>query len=68
MNDNFKLPYDIPIYVGECEELNAWYYTPRAQLMQAKATSLKITAAMKFGYIEPKEKADPKEDGDKDEK
>ena len=26
MNDNFKLPYDIPIYVGECEELNAWYY------------------------------------------
>ena len=26
LNDNFKLPYDIPIYVGECEELNAWYY------------------------------------------
>lgn len=54
--------------VGDKVELNAWYYTPRAQLMQAKATSLKITAAMKFGYIEPKEKADPKEDGDKDEK
>ena len=54
--------------VGDKVELNAWYYTPRAQLMQAKATSLKITAAMKFGYIDPKEKADPKEDGDKDEK
>ena len=54
--------------VGDKVELNAWYYTPRAQLMQAKATSLKITAAMKFGFIDPKEKADPKEDGDKDEK
>ena len=54
--------------VGDKVELNAWFYTPRAQLMQAKATSLKITAAMKFGYVEPKEKGDPKEDGDKDEK
>ena len=27
--------------VGDKVELNAWYYTPRAQLMQAKATSSK---------------------------
>lgn len=40
--------------VGDKVEVNAWYYTPRAQLMQAKATSLKVTAALPFGYLEPK--------------
>ena len=51
--------------VGDKVELNAWYYKPRAQLMQAKATSLKVTAAVPFGYIEPKPDA-KKEDGDKE--
>lgn len=49
--------------VGDKLEINAWYYTPRAQLMQAKATSLKVTAAVPFGYVEPKPDAN-KEDGD----
>jgi len=31
--------------------------------MQAKATSLKVTAAVPFGYVEPKPDAN-KEDGD----
>ena len=26
LNSIFKLPYDIPIILGECEEINAWYY------------------------------------------
>ncbi|MBK96287.1 MAG: hypothetical protein CMJ79_11330 [Planctomycetaceae bacterium] len=57
--------------VGDKVELNAWYYTPRAQLMQAKATSLKVTAAVKFGYVEAKEEkdaADEDKDGKKPEK
>ena len=53
--------------VGDKVEVNAWYYTPRAQLMQAKATSLKITAAVPFGYIEPKPDAN-KEDAEEDKK
>ena len=48
--------------VGDKVEVNAWYYTPQAQLMRAKATSLKVTAALPFGYVQPK--PDPNNEGD----
>ena len=48
--------------VGDKVEVNAWYYTPQAQLMRAKATSLKVTAALPFGYVQPK--PDPDNEGD----
>ena len=27
LNENFKLPYDVPIIISECGESNAWYYS-----------------------------------------
>ena len=53
--------------VGDKVEVNAWYYTPQAQLMRAKATSLKVTAALPFGYVQPQPDGN-KEGDDKDEK
>jgi hypothetical protein len=40
------------IRVGDKVTVDAWYYAGRAQLMQAKANSLKFISAKPYGYVE----------------
>ena len=51
------------IRVGDKVNVDAWYYAGQAQLMQAKANSLKFISEKPYGYVEkpaPVEKAAPK--------
>ena len=50
------------IRVGDKVNVDAWYYAGQAQLMQAKANSLKFISEKPYGYIEKPAAAEKNED------
>jgi hypothetical protein len=50
------------IQVGDKVNVDAWYYASQAQLMQAKANSLKFISEKPYGYVE--QPAPPEKDED----
>jgi hypothetical protein len=40
------------VRVGDKVNVDAWYYAGQAQLMQAKANSLKFISEKPYGYVE----------------
>jgi len=53
------------IRVGDKVNIDAWYYEGRAQLMQAKANSLKFISEKPYGYVEKPVPAEKDEDASK---
>ena len=50
------------IRVGDKVNVDAWYYAGQAQLMQAKANSLKFISEKPYGYVEKPAAAEKNED------
>ena len=48
--------------MGDKVNVDAWYYAGQAQLMQAKANSLKFISEKPYGYIEKPAAAEKNED------
>ena len=53
------------IRVGDKVNVDAWYYTGQAQLMQAKANSLKFISEKPYGYVEKPAPSEKDEDASK---